>query len=656
MVSGCVGGVPWDGEDGEGGVSEEDAAPPLSSLTPHHCHSSTRAQKRSEASRKLCSVLNTYIIRAVLGSWVEDYREMRRARVWFEHGGSKSEGEKGKDWCWPEGEDHLSLLPREVALKIFMCAGVLALCRCAQVCRSWKDLTEEPQLWNKVDFYSLSYRVTDRVMLSLFQKYRPLLGHLNLRASNALSPESLKYIGQCHNLQDLNLSECQNLTDTVMENIARGCSGLLYLNLSFTNVTNSTIRILTKYCANLHYCSLAYCTGFNSKGLHPITTGNGCRKLVYLDLSGCTQLDSEATHSLGKGCPILNTLLLNDIPELSDSMILSLAAHCHTLRHISFMGGTTLSDHTFKRLAMANKKLKTIKIENNPCISDATLKYLSVCKDLQHIYLAGCIRLSEHGLKFLGTLKKLQVLNLSDCSRVSDTGIRYLLEGSQLKELNLTNCIKISDVTLLRMTQCNQKLTYINLCYCEHISDAGVDLLAHLPSLVSLDITGCNVSDMGVASLKNNPHFLHLVVAEVTEVTDNGLQKMLSTLDQLESLDISDCEAVTDTGLQSVAYHCHMLRILLMANLPKVTDNSIKYVTQGCTYLSQIDISGCNVTDKSVQSLRKGCTYLKKVGATCCANITREAVLKLQKTCEVTYNTDRPKYLVQDMESFPAES
>ena len=42
--------------------------------------------------------------------------------------------------------------------QIFMCAGVLALCRCAQVCRSWKDLTEEPQLWNKVDFYSLSYR------------------------------------------------------------------------------------------------------------------------------------------------------------------------------------------------------------------------------------------------------------------------------------------------------------------------------------------------------------------------------------------------------------------------------------------------------------------------------------------------------------------
>ena len=38
--------------------------------------------------------------------------------MWFEHGGSKSEGEKGKDWCWPEGEDHLSLLPREVALKV----------------------------------------------------------------------------------------------------------------------------------------------------------------------------------------------------------------------------------------------------------------------------------------------------------------------------------------------------------------------------------------------------------------------------------------------------------------------------------------------------------------------------------------------------------
>ena len=34
---------------------------------------------------------------------------------------------------------------------------LLGLCRCAQVCRSWKEIAEEPLLWNKVDFYPLHH-------------------------------------------------------------------------------------------------------------------------------------------------------------------------------------------------------------------------------------------------------------------------------------------------------------------------------------------------------------------------------------------------------------------------------------------------------------------------------------------------------------------
>ncbi len=119
-----------------------------------------------------------------------------------------------------------------------------------------------------------------------------------------------------------------------------------------------------RYCGSLHYLSLAYSTQFTSKGLQSITTGKGCRRLVYLDLSGCTHLSAEGMHSIGKGCPILNTLILDDIPDFTDAMIIKLVAHCHTLRHISLMGGGALTDKAFKYLAMENKKLKTIKIES----------------------------------------------------------------------------------------------------------------------------------------------------------------------------------------------------------------------------------------------------------------------------------------------------
>lgn len=75
-------------------------------------------------------------------------------------------------------------------------------------------------------------------------------------------------------------------------------------------------------CASLHYLSLAYCEHFSSRGLHSIMVGKGCRRLVYLDLSGCTQLTPEGMHFIGRGCPILNTLVLNDLPKITDNMLL----------------------------------------------------------------------------------------------------------------------------------------------------------------------------------------------------------------------------------------------------------------------------------------------------------------------------------------------
>lgn len=39
------------------------------------------------------------------------------------------------------------------------------------------------------------------------------------------------------------------------------------------------------------------------------------------------------------------------------------------------------------------------------------------CRDLQHVYLAGCSRITDQGLRALGSLRKLQVLNIADCTR-----------------------------------------------------------------------------------------------------------------------------------------------------------------------------------------------------------------------------------------------
>lgn len=156
---------------------------------------------------------------------------------------------------------------------------------------------------------------------------------------------------------------------------------------------------------------------------------------MYFDLSGCTQLSAEGLGYIGKGCPILHTLLLDNIPECNDSMILMLAGHCRSLRHISFLGGSKVGDRALKFLAKQNKKLRVVKIESeftlllkssvtvcavsdNSVLTDVTLRGLvKDCKELNHLHLAGCSRVTDQGLKALSFLKKLQVLNIADCTR-----------------------------------------------------------------------------------------------------------------------------------------------------------------------------------------------------------------------------------------------
>ena len=67
-------------------------------------------------------------------------------------------------------------------------------------------------------------------------------------------------------------------------------------------------------------------------------------------------------------------------------------------------------------------------------------------------------------------------------------------------------------------------LVYASFCYCEHVTDAGVELLGTLPSLMSLDLSGCNIQDQGVAALGNNPRFRDITLAECPNITDLGLQ------------------------------------------------------------------------------------------------------------------------------------
>lgn len=55
-------------------------------------------------------------------------------------------------------------------------------------------------------------RLNDKLLGSMILKSRPYLVHLNLRSCHKLTSSAFVTISGCHNIQDLNLSNCINLT------------------------------------------------------------------------------------------------------------------------------------------------------------------------------------------------------------------------------------------------------------------------------------------------------------------------------------------------------------------------------------------------------------------------------------------------------------
>ena len=90
------------------------------SLTTAHEYSVHKSRCREAAYKKMATVASDYMLRTLFTAWLEDYKVTRRARRWFrEQGGGEGEdSEEEKDWYWPEGDDPLSSLPRNIAVKV----------------------------------------------------------------------------------------------------------------------------------------------------------------------------------------------------------------------------------------------------------------------------------------------------------------------------------------------------------------------------------------------------------------------------------------------------------------------------------------------------------------------------------------------------------
>uniref|UniRef100_A0A671F0I1 F-box and leucine rich repeat protein 13 n=1 Tax=Rhinolophus ferrumequinum TaxID=59479 RepID=A0A671F0I1_RHIFE len=422
----------------------------------------------------------------------------------------------------------ISVLPERAVLQIFFYLSLRDVVICGQVCHSWMLMTQTSSLWNGIDFSSVKDMITDKYIVSALQRWRLNVLRLNFHGC-LLRVKTLKSVSLCKNLQELNVSDCPTFTDDSMRYISEGCPGVLYLNLSNTTITNRTMRLLPRHFHNLQSLSLAYCKKFTDKGLQYLSLGNGCHKLIYLDLSGCTQISVQGFRNIANSCTGIMHLTINDMPTLTDNCVKALVEKCPFITSVVFMGAPHISDSAFKVLCACD--LRKIRFEGNKRITDACFKFIDKCyPNINHIYMVNCKGITDGSLKSLSPLKKLTVLNLANCVRIGDMGLKQFLDGpvsTRIRELNLSNCT-LGDASIVKLSECCPNLNYLSLRNCENLTDLGIKCIVNIFSLVSVDLSGTDISNEGLTILSRHKKLKELSLSECYKITDIGIQVRLN--------------------------------------------------------------------------------------------------------------------------------
>ncbi|PAA58291.1 hypothetical protein BOX15_Mlig006734g1 [Macrostomum lignano] len=166
-------------------------------------------------------------------------------------------------------------------------------------------------------------------------------------------------------------------------------------------------------------------------------------------------------------------------------------------------------------------------------ITDECVQHLSACKSLQSLNLNAMkgsreVPTEKILLTVLPHLANLREVQLRRCSQVTDSVVDALTaaSGRRLRVLNLQGCSSCTDASLRHIAE---------RCRC----------------LGSLNLSGCSITDKGVAILAASP-----------------LSKLLS------ELQINQCVSITDASIRCLVDSCPKLSILTFTNCPLLTVES----------------------------------------------------------------------------------
>lgn len=241
---------------------------------------------------------------------------------------------------------------------------------------------------------------------------------------------------------------------------------------------------------------------------------------------------------------------------------------------------------------------------------DATLEAVQILQD--QVSFLSCHNDfvdSPHFKNFLLQMGRLQGVDLSSTENFSEN---FDALPCQLRELNLSRCPWLDGELLDRLfTRC-QQLHTLRLADNTQLTQRSWRSLCQpvLEGLETLDIGGCSQIDdadfkvliLGAKGVSS------LILNGCSKITDRTFFELPRFCRGLRCLEASRCQ-IADMGLGEIVARCPIEKLNL-ENCLNLTERGLVDAVRHATYLSYIDVTGCQVDGEKLHTLLRSSSSL----------------------------------------------
>ena len=224
-------------------------------------------------------------------------------------------------------------------------------------------------------------------------------------------------------------------------------------------------------------------------------------------------------------------------------------------------------------------------------LTDDHLKYISerIMKRIQYFKIIGCDRITNDALKYIGMqCDKLEYLNLKDCFHISDTGLYNVVKKSPaIKYLELSGTC-ISNIGICLISQYCPNLKSMIISRCRKLTGEGFqDAQEGFKCLENLNISSNH-----------------------ERMTDKGIAILVQKCVELNCLDISYSPNLTNISVFSIADCCKTLTVFIAKECPYITEEAVIYLVRKHHSLETINISELKISNHLLIAIADNCPNL----------------------------------------------